>query len=177
MENTPQELSWADFRKEVFAKAARLVENGNCSNFKIIGWKYLDIRVILYFHDCNQVFDFRKMKTEIKETSFFTVDKEHEDRMTEGHQFKDESERDVPEVVDYKSHPKAGHVITEDDAMKLAALEEEDMAPGEQDIQTEVEFDKFVSQVTGKTLKEFAEWRWPDEPQKQFDIALKSIGQ
>lgn len=177
MENTPKELSWEDFRKEVFARVMRLVENSNCSNFKIMGYKYLDIRVILYFRDCNQVFDYKKGEFEIEMTKFFTANKTHEDFMAELGKWKEEVELDVPEVVDYKSHPKAGHVITEDDAMKLAALEEEDMAPGEQDIQTEIEFDKFVSEVTGKTLKEFAEWRWPDEPQKQFDIALKSIGE
>ena len=97
-ETTP-ELTWTDFRKQVMARASQLIDGSQCSQFKIIGYKYLDIRVILYFHDCNQVFDFRKMRSEVKETSFFTVDKDHENRMIESKQFEEETNRDIPENI------------------------------------------------------------------------------
>lgn len=93
-----KQITWPEFRSKVFDEAMNIVENSNCSSFKIIGYKYLDIRLILYFDDCNQVFDFdKKGEDGYTVTSFFTNDKTHEEHMEERSKFKEESERDIPE--------------------------------------------------------------------------------
>ncbi len=94
-----KQLSWNDFRKQVFSEMMEIVEFSNCARFKILGYKYLDIRLILYFDDCNQVFDFDKNGEEggYTVTKFFTKDKSHEEHMEELSKWKEETERDIKE--------------------------------------------------------------------------------
>jgi hypothetical protein len=99
MSETKPELSWPDFTKQVFTTAMKIVENSSCSTFKLMGYKYLDVRLILYFHDCNQVFDFSKGEFEVEMTKFFTKDKIHEEEMIELGEWKTQMEKDVPEDV------------------------------------------------------------------------------
>lgn len=74
----------------------------------------------------------------------------------------------------YKTHPLGKHVLTKEEAVKLGAFEEENLGPGD-DPFTQKEFDDFVAEVTGKTIAEFCEWKWPDEPQEQFKLTLEIL--
>ncbi len=89
------EISWEEFRKQTFQKALELIQNRNCSTFKIIGYKHLYIRLILYYNDCNEIFEFEKDK---EPTHFYTKNKTHDEHMIELKQFKEEFERDIPET-------------------------------------------------------------------------------
>lgn len=99
METVTKQLSWDEFRKTVFTDAMTIVQNSNCSTFKLMGYKHLHIRLILYFDDCNQIFDFQKRDNEIKIEKFFTVDKTHEEHMAELGQWKNEIGRDIKEII------------------------------------------------------------------------------
>ena len=93
-------LSWDDFRKKVFTDAMQIVQNSRCSTFKLMGYKHLDIRLILYFDDCHQVYDFEKLEDEIRTTKFFTKDQDHEGMMAGLKLWKEEIERDVDEKTE-----------------------------------------------------------------------------
>jgi hypothetical protein len=93
-----KELSWEDFWKQVFETAMGIVSRSNCSTFKLFGYKFLDIRLIVYYHDCNQVFDFKKGVDKVEMTKFFTADKTDEDRAVARKQWKLEEEIDQPEI-------------------------------------------------------------------------------
>lgn len=90
--------NYHEFTSEVFKQSLAIVEKRNCSTYKLLGYKYLDVRLILNFHDCNEVYDFTFNGGVMEVTSFFTKDIEHhEERMEAMLQFKNEMERDVPE--------------------------------------------------------------------------------
>ena len=92
-----KEFSWENFWKEVFETSMGIVSRSNCTTFKLLGYKFLEIRLILYFHDCNQVFDFKKGEAGVEMIKFFTEDKEDEDRDKERKLWKSEYEIDQPE--------------------------------------------------------------------------------
>ena len=89
--------NYNEFTKEVFKQSLAIIENRNCSTYKLLGYKYLDVRLILNFHDCNEVYDFTFNREVMEVESFFTKDIEHEERMVAMSQFRDEMERDLPE--------------------------------------------------------------------------------
>lgn len=91
------ELSWSDFRKRVMELVTNIIDRSNCSTFKMLGYKHLDIRLILYFDDCNQVFDFSKGEFEVEVTKFYTKEISFDERMIQIKSFKEEFERDLPE--------------------------------------------------------------------------------
>jgi hypothetical protein len=93
-----KELTWPDFKRQVFEHAMKIVGASNCSRFKLLGYSFLDIRLILYFDDCNQVFDFVKGEFEVEITKFFTEDKKDDSRVEEHKRWKYEFENDKPEV-------------------------------------------------------------------------------
>jgi len=88
---------YTEFTREVFKQSTNIIENSRCSTYKLLGYKYLDVRLILNFHDCNQVYDFTFNKGIMEITSFFTKDTEHEQMMVGMGQFREEMERDLPE--------------------------------------------------------------------------------
>jgi hypothetical protein len=91
-------LSYDDFRKKVFQDATELIQDRWCSTFKLMGYKHLNIRLILYFDDCNEVFDYTNYHGVYQKTKFFTKDHLHTpNRLVNIRQFKREMERDVPE--------------------------------------------------------------------------------
>lgn len=65
------------------------------------------------------------------------------------------------------------YVITLEDANKLYSLEEDNLAPGESI--DDDDYDKFIDDVVGKTLKEYSEWRYPDQPEEQFRLAVSVL--
>jgi hypothetical protein len=89
--------NYNEFTKEVFKQSLAIVENRNCSTYKLLGYKYLDVRLILNFHDCNEVYDFTFNRGVMEVESFFTKDTTHEEMMVGIGQFQDEMSRDIPE--------------------------------------------------------------------------------
>jgi hypothetical protein len=55
------ELTNAEIRTNVFSQ---IIENSTALNYKIMGWKYLGTRLILYFDDCKQVYDWKYQSIE-----------------------------------------------------------------------------------------------------------------
>lgn len=76
----------------------------------------------------------------------------------------------------YTQHPQYNHIITRDEAIKLIMADDDNLGPGDQ-VPTTEEFNATVDHVTGMTLGAYADWRWPDEPQQQFNIALTVLNQ
>ena len=90
--------NYTEFTAEAFKRSLVIVERSNCSTYKLLGFKYLDVRLILNFHDCNEVYDFTFNREVMEVTSFFTKDiEQHEERMEAMLRFKSEMERDLPE--------------------------------------------------------------------------------
>jgi hypothetical protein len=89
--------NYSEFHAEVFKQAHAIMEDSRCSTFTLIGYKYLDVRLILNFHDCNQVFDFTFNREVMEVESFFTKDLDHDVRMDEMKKFKTEMEYHKPE--------------------------------------------------------------------------------
>lgn len=56
------------------------------------------------------------------------------------------------------------HVLTIEDARKLAKFEEDDAGPIDDEFEREEKYGDFIDEIVGKTIGEFCEWRWPDEP-------------
>lgn len=92
--------NYNEFTREVFKQSLAIIENSNCSTYKLLGYKYLDVRLILNFHDCNEVYDFT-FNREVMEVKWFLklpiLQKEHEERLAAILEFRDEMERDLPE--------------------------------------------------------------------------------
>jgi len=90
--------------QKIFERIAQLIKNSNVSTYIISGYKHLETRLVLQFHDCNQVFDFNQFRNEageweVEETSFFTKDIEsHEERMGIMKAFKELHEKEIPEI-------------------------------------------------------------------------------
>ena len=90
--------NYTEFTREVFKQSLAIIENRNCSTYKLLGYKYLDVRLILNFHDCNEVYDFTFNREVMEVESFFTKDIiDHEERLAAMLEFRDEMERDLPE--------------------------------------------------------------------------------
>ena len=90
--------NYTEFTAEVFKRSQAIVERSNCSTYKLLGYKYYDVRLILNFHDCNEVYDFTFNGNAMEVTSFYTKDiEQHEERMEAMLRFKSEMERDLPE--------------------------------------------------------------------------------
>jgi hypothetical protein len=90
--------NYNEFTKEVFKQSLAIVENRNCSTYKLLGYKYLDVRLILNFHDCNEVYDFTFNGGVMEVESFYTKDIiEHEERLAAIITFEAEMSRDIPE--------------------------------------------------------------------------------
>lgn len=90
-------IDWNEFRRTVFADIAERVNNSNCSQFKVLGYKYLNIKLILLFDDANEVVNFKYEDEQVKTSSFFTKDFSEEERLDQIKAFVSESKRDQPE--------------------------------------------------------------------------------
>lgn len=80
-----------------------------------------------------------------------------------------------PAPTGYKNHSEADYELTREDAEKLIAADDENNAPGEEGMNDD-DFKKAVDDIIGLTLADYAEVTWPDEPQQQFDRAIKILG-
>ena len=87
---------------EIFARMLKLISESNAYTYKILGYKYLQSRLILYFHDCAQVYDFtqfvdyekKSFVVELK-NKFYTEDYEYN---KQSNKFTKEYEYEKPEI-------------------------------------------------------------------------------
>jgi hypothetical protein len=73
------------------------------------------------------------------------------------------------ELFENNNHLK-NHIINKDDAIKLFSLEEDNLGPT--DKYTDDDFNNFLIDYVGKTLWEYSKHRFPDNPYKQFGLAV-----
>lgn len=96
--------NWKTYRTTLFERIEEILNNSrnefNSFQYSILGYQFLDTKLILHFRDCNQVYKFSYNETEQKldETMFFTKDQTHEEYMVQIGLFQEIYERDVPEV-------------------------------------------------------------------------------
>lgn len=83
-------MNWKEVRSRIFTRSNEIVEGSNCLFYRMLGYKFLDSRLILYFHDCKEVytFDVRHLDEkdndfEIVETRYWTKDYENNDERLE----------------------------------------------------------------------------------------------
>lgn len=96
-----------DFRAHVFTEMLKIINNSNCSSYKILGYGCLTQRLILFFRDCNEVheWDFfvdyedKTKDGEITHVKFFTADKNHDDYIDENKRFSEDFKRDIAEKL------------------------------------------------------------------------------
>jgi hypothetical protein len=77
-------------------------------------------------------------------------------------------------VLSLNRNDMENYILTQDDAIKLFSLEEDDQSPMDNPY-TDDDFNKFVEDVSGKTLLEYCEWRFPDSPEEQFELASEIL--
>jgi hypothetical protein len=103
-----EKITWAEFRAMTFKKIAEIVEDSNCSNYTIIGYKYLDTKLVLHYRDCARVFLFEynpidddhtntDLNKQFSVTSFYTKDYSHEEYLEEVKHFSENYNRAQPE--------------------------------------------------------------------------------
>ena len=104
-----EKITWAQFRAMTFSKIAEVIEDANCSNYTIMGYKYLETKLVLHYRDCDRVFLFEynpidkdhtntDMNNQFSVTSFYTKDHaSHEDCLKEMKHFSDNYNRAQPE--------------------------------------------------------------------------------
>jgi len=76
-------------------------------------------------------------------------------------------------MIKITEHSMNDHVITDEDVNRLFFIEEDNCAPGE--LFSNEEFEDFKKEVVGMTLEKYSHWRWPDEPQEQFNMSLEAL--
>ena len=65
------------------------------------------------------------------------------------------------------------YIISREDACNLFSLEEDDLGPSES--YSDQEFNDVLSEYTGKTLWEYSNHRYPENPIIQFQAAIKCL--
>jgi hypothetical protein len=72
-----------EFRKLAFQNIYEIIEKSNCSKFEIIGYKWLDIKLLLIFDDCVQVFIYEYDEDQkcVNVQKYFTKDFSHEENL------------------------------------------------------------------------------------------------
>lgn len=84
-------MQYVEFRQKVMLDVLEIIENRHCSKFEILGYKYLGIKVILHYHDCNEVLEYKLLgeeNDELVKTSYYTADFKGDDRLKQLIDFK-----------------------------------------------------------------------------------------
>ena len=74
--------------------------------------------------------------------------------------------------------PYADKVLTDQQLDMI--LWEDDIqatAPGTKCETTQKEVDSTIAELSGKTIKEYCHWRWPDNPEEQFLLLLEDLSE
>ena len=92
-------MNHKQFRLAVLMRVETLIDLSNCSNYQFLGYKHLHQRLILYFDDCKQVYNFDLKGDEIIETSFFTKDFSESEKIQSIGAFYIEITKDIPDTT------------------------------------------------------------------------------
>lgn len=92
-------MNYQEFRNQVFKTACNIVDDSNCTKFKLMGYKHFDQKLILYFDDCNMVYEFRLVEDRIEISHFYTKNFTHDEHLEEANLFTAEYDRDVDEKL------------------------------------------------------------------------------
>jgi hypothetical protein len=82
----------------------------------------------------------------------------------------------ITTYISLAGSPYANKVLTNQQLDMI--LWEDDIqstAPGTSCQTTQEDINKEISQLSGKTIKEYCEWRWPDNPEEQFLLVLNDL--
>jgi hypothetical protein len=104
-------LSWSEYRIILFNKIQELIETSNCNKYTILGYKHVDTKLILHYHDCNRVilFEFDQIGPEyinedidkqFKVTSFYTKDFDGDEYLEQSRIFNENFSRDIAEKIE-----------------------------------------------------------------------------
>lgn len=85
----------AEIKSNVFTQIDKIIEDQNATSFKIVGYKYQDIRLILYFHGCKRVYEWEYQS--IVPKVFWTKDYTSDEREADIKAMTKSFEEDVPE--------------------------------------------------------------------------------
>lgn len=91
-------LTWNDFRSMTFAKIAQLINDANCSTYTILGYNFLDIKLILHYRDCDWVYEFtfnqigpeyvnEDLNKQFEVTSYYTKDYTFDEYIAQQNEF------------------------------------------------------------------------------------------
>ena len=82
----------------IMTKIAKIIDESNANTFTVTGYCTLETRLVLHYHDCKQVFDFKVHHSgEIVVSKFFTKDFEGDEAIKEVKTFKKLHEQEKPE--------------------------------------------------------------------------------
>lgn len=90
-------MEYTQFRNEVFLEITDIINKSNCSTFKIMGYKYLDIKLILNYSDCTEVINFKLINDKKEVSSFYTKDFVGEEELNEVRKFVSQWSEYLPE--------------------------------------------------------------------------------
>jgi hypothetical protein len=82
----------------------------------------------------------------------------------------------ITTYISIAGSPYANKVLTNQELDMI--LWEDDIqgtAPGNSCKTTQEDINKEINQLSGKTIKEYCEWRWPDNPEEQFLLVLNDL--
>lgn len=82
----------------------------------------------------------------------------------------------VSTYISLAGSPYANKVLT-DQQLDMILWEDEIQAtaPGTSCQTTQEDIDDVIKQLSGKTIKEYCEWRWPDNTEEQFLLVLNDL--
>ena len=85
--------------KEVSDRIFKIIDsNSRISTYTITGYRLLETRLVLHFHDCEEVYHFTERSNgEVELTKFYTKDHNDEEYLTQVVHFKELHEKCKPE--------------------------------------------------------------------------------
>lgn len=97
--------NFTEFRAYVFGQMTRIIDDRNCSTYRIMGYKYLSQKLILEYHDCYEVFEWDFIPNdadldvggEVRFKKFFTKNFDNRTRPAARKRFTIDYDREKPE--------------------------------------------------------------------------------
>lgn len=99
-------MNWKEVRSRIFTRSNEIVEGSNCLFYRMLGYKFLDSRLILYFDDCKEVYTFEvvyvkgsETELEVVETRYWTKSYENNDERLEDQKLNEaDYDKEKPEI-------------------------------------------------------------------------------
>lgn len=66
------------------------------------------------------------------------------------------------------------YILNNDDVNKLFDIELDNLSPIDDDY-TEEDYENFLNEYVGKTVWDYCKLRYPDEPETQYELAIKYL--